>query len=135
MIAKRPLLGADMVTAKADIERYVGAGRIDPYALTLPHFHNDALQALVTGGVVGLLAWLSILAAPLLFFWRALRAEATPARPQAALALAGMLVVVSYFAFGLSEVIFWSVKGSLFYALMVFLLMGLCLNAKEIDGK
>jgi O-antigen ligase len=50
-------------------------------------------------------------------------------------ALAGMLVVVSYFSFGLTEVIFWSVKGSLFYALMIFILMGLCLNAKENDGK
>ena len=36
--------------------------------------------------------------------------------------------------FGLTEVIFWSVTGSLFYALMVFLLMGLCLNAKEKIG-
>jgi len=27
-------------------------------------------------------------------------------------------------------VIFWSLKGSMFYALMVFLLMGLCLVAK-----
>jgi O-antigen ligase len=124
-----------MVIAKSDLERYVGAGRLDPYVLELPHFHNQALQALVTGGVVGLLAWLSMLAAPLLFFWRALRAEAAPGRQQAALALAGLLVVVSYFAFGLTEVIFWSVKGSLFYALMVFLLMGLCLNAKENDGK
>jgi O-antigen ligase len=41
-----------------------------------------------------------------------------------------MLVVLSYFSFGLTEVIFWSLKGSMFYALMVFLLMGLCLVAK-----
>jgi O-antigen ligase len=135
LIAERPLLGADVVTAKADIERYVGAGRIDPVVLPMPHFHNDALQVLVTGGVVGLLAWLSILAAPLLFFARALRGQAAPGAQQVALALAGMLVVVSYFSFGLTEVIFWSVKGSLFYALMIFLLMGLCLNAKENDGK
>jgi O-antigen ligase len=135
LIAERPLLGADVVTAKAGVDRYVGAGRIDPVVLPMPHFHNDALQALVTGGVVGLLAWLSILAAPLLFFARALRAREAPDRQQLALALAGMLVVVSYFSFGLTEVIFWSVKGSLFYALMIFLLMGLCLNAKENDGK
>jgi O-antigen ligase len=135
LIAERPLLGADLVTAKAEMERYVRAGRIDPAVLSMPHFHNEAVQALVTGGVVGLFAWISILAAPLLFFARALRAEAAPGRQQAALALAGMLVVVSYFSFGLTEVIFWSVKGSLFYALMIFILMGLCLNAKETDGK
>ena len=50
-------------------------------------------------------------------------------------AQAGMLVVLCFFGFGLTEVIFWSVKGSLFYALMIFMLMGLCLNAKENDGK
>jgi O-antigen ligase len=133
LIAERPLLGADMVTVKADLDRHVGAGRLDPVVLTMPHFHNDALQALATGGVVGLLAWLSMLAAPLLFFARALRARDHPGRRQ--VALAGMLVVVSYFGFGLTEVIFWSVKGSLFYALMIFMLMGLCLNAKENDGK
>jgi O-antigen ligase len=136
LIAERPLLGADMVTVKADVDRYVRAGRIDPVVLPMPHFHNDALQALITGGVVGLLAFLSILLAPLLFFARALRPEAGARREQFALALAGMLVVLSYFSFGLTEVIFWSVKGSLFYALMIFLLMGLCLNAKEKnDGK
>jgi O-antigen ligase len=135
LIAERPLLGADVVTARTGLERYVRAGRIDPVVLPLPHFHNDALQALVTGGVVGLLAWLSILAAPLLFFARALRGQAAPGAQQVALALAGMLVVLSYFSFGLTEVIFWSVKGSMFYALMIFILMGLCLNAKENDGK
>ncbi len=41
-----------------------------------------------------------------------------------------MLVVLCYFSFGLTEVIFWSLKGSMFYALMVFLLMGFCLAAQ-----
>jgi O-antigen ligase len=54
--------------------------------------------------------------------------------PQFAQALAGALVVFSYACFGLTEVIFWSVAGSLFYALMVFLLMGFCLNAKVKIG-
>lgn len=135
MIAERPLLGADRAVVKADMERYVKEGRIDPVVLPMPHFHNDALQAMVTGGVAGVLAWLSTLVAPLLFFARQLRPQEKPNRQQFGLALAGMLVVVSYFGFGLTEVIFWSVKGSLFYALMVFLLMGLCLNAKENDGK
>jgi O-antigen ligase len=77
--------------------------------------------------------WLGTLAAPLAFFARQLRAQA--GRERRALALAGALVVVSFFGFGLTEVIFWSVKASLFYSLTVFLLMGLCLNAKEDDGE
>jgi O-antigen ligase len=54
--------------------------------------------------------------------------------PQFAVALGGALVVLGYIGFGLTEVIFWSMKSSVFYALMVFLLMGFCLNAKEKIG-
>jgi O-antigen ligase len=82
--------------------------------------------------VTGFALWLAVMVAPLLFFARALREGR--GTPQSALALAGILVVTSYMCFGLTEVIFWSMKGSLFYALMVFVLMGFCLNAKEKIG-
>jgi len=131
LIAERPLFGLDQASMKAELERYVAQGRLDPVVLPMEHLHNDALQAIATGGVPGLLAWLGILAAPFVFFSR----HARTGMGQSAPALAGMLVVLSYFSFGMTEVIFWSVKGSLFYALMVFLLMGLCLNAKEKIGK
>ena len=132
LIAERPLLGRAHAEARRAMALRVGQGTLDPVVLPAEHFHNDALQALVTGGVAGLLAWLGILAAPLVFFARLLRArDADSFAP----ALAGVLVVSSYLCFGLTEVIFWSVKASLLYAQMVLLLMGLCLNTKEIDGK
>jgi O-antigen ligase len=124
LIAERPLLGAAPAVVRAELAGYVRTGVLDPEVLPPVHFHNDALQALVVGGVPGLLAWLAILVAPLLFFAGALRARPGNAAP----ALAGMLLVVSFFAFGLTEVIFWSVRASLFYALMVFALMGLSLQ-------
>jgi O-antigen ligase len=132
LIAERPLLGRSHPDAKRALALRVGAGTLDPVVLPAEHFHNDALQVLVTGGVAGLLVWLTTLAAPLAFFERELRARRAASF---APALAGMLVVSSYFCFGLTEVIFWSVKASLLYALMVLLLMGLCLNTKENDGK
>ena len=133
LIQERPLLGMHHRGAKLEMARLVEEGKLDAVVLPAEHFHNDALHVLVVGGLAGLFAWLSTLAAPLVFFSRALR---TPERGDAfAAALAGMLVVLSYFAFGLTEVIFWSVKASMVYALGVFILMGLCLNAKEIDGK
>lgn len=132
LIAERPLLGRSLPEAKREMARRVAAGTLDPVVLPPVHFHSDALHMLVTGGVAGLLAWLAILAAPLAFFARSVRSGG---EGSFAPALAGMLVVTSYFCFGLTEVIFWSVKASLLYALMVFILMGLCLNTKEIDGK
>jgi O-antigen ligase len=137
LIEQRPLFGLDRNTLRAEIRNMVEQGTLDPAILSLEHLHNDGLQALATGGIFGLLAWAGILVAPFVFFARQLgrgahaQAHARGAGlPQFAPALAGMLVVLSYFSFGLTEVIFWSLKGSMFYALMVFLLMGLCLVAK-----
>lgn len=135
LIGENPLFGTDLASAKRRLAEHVAAGRLDAVVLPMPHFHNDALHSLVVGGVFGFAAWLGILAAPLVFFARVLSRKEHASKPRFALALAGMLVVTIYFSFGLTEVIFWSVKASLFYALMVFLLMGLCLNAKENDGK
>jgi len=117
---------------RARLAEYGKEGRFDSRVLELPHMHNDGLQVLVTGGVVGFILWAAALGAPLAFFFRALR-DGTRA-PQFAVALGGAMVVLGYVGFGLTEVIFWSMKGSLFYALMVFLLMGFCLNAKEKIG-
>lgn len=129
LIREHPLLGLDFGACRARLAELAQQGRLDPMVLSLPHLHNDGLQALATGGVLGFTAWAAILAAPFLFFSRQIGAGVRA--PQFAAALAGMLVVLGYLSFGLTEVIFWSMKGSLFYALMVFVLMGLCLNAKE----
>lgn len=132
LIREHPLLGMDFDACRARLAEYAHAGRLDPLVLQLPHLHNDGLQMLATGGVVGFILWAATLGAPLAFFLRAL-GDGTRA-PQFAVALGGALVVLGYVGFGLTEVIFWSMKASLFYALMVFLLMGFCLNAKEKIG-
>lgn len=138
LIREHPLFGLDFAACRARLAEYAQAGHLDPMVLTLPHLHNDGLQELATGGVAGFALWAAILVAPLLFFLRQLRQEQSGApgarAPGFALALAGVLVVLCYGSFGLTEVIFWSMKGSLFYALMVFMLMGFCLNAKEKIG-
>lgn len=127
LIREHPLFGLDFEACRVRLAAYAQAGRLDPAVLVLPHLHNDVLQVLATGGVAGLACWASTLVAPLRFFLRRLDGRA----PQAALALGGALVVLGYAGFGLTEVMFWSMKASLFYALMVFLLMGLCLNVKD----
>ena len=132
LVEEKPLLGRDFEAARARLAQYAREGKLDPMVLELPHLHNDGLQALATGGVAGFVLWAAILATPLAFFLRRLGRDARA--PQFAVALAGVLVVLGYIGFGLTEVIFWSMKGSLFYALTVFMLMGFCLNAKEKIG-
>jgi O-antigen ligase len=135
LIAEHPLIGQEPTTYKQRMFKLAQADRIDEVILVLPHFQNDAMQVLVSGGVLGLACWLGILLAPLSFFVRELRGAAGQSRQRIALALAGIVVISSYISFGLTEVIFWSVGGALFYSLMVFILMGFCLNARDADGK
>lgn len=134
LIQDHPLFGIEPNLMHKYLGSYVEQGRLDPVVLTMPHLHNAILQALATGGIPGLLAWLGMFAAPFAYFVRMLRGGGTVAA-QFTPALAGLLVVTSYFCFGLTEVIFWSMKGCLFYALMVFLLVGFCQVAKEEIGK
>jgi O-antigen ligase len=134
LVGENPVFGIEPNLIKPHFRRLIDQGRLDPVVLTMPHIHNEVLQALVTGGIVGLLAWLGVMLAPLVYFVRTLKAGGAGA-PQFTPALAGLLVTASYLAFGLTEVIFWSMKGCLFYALMVFLLVGFCETAKEEIGK
>ncbi|NML61193.1 O-antigen ligase family protein [Massilia sp. RP-1-19] len=130
LIGDAAVLGRGETGYRKVLEPLVQEGELDPVVLTMPHFHNEALQALVTGGVVGFAAWFGMILAPFAFFTRAISVK-NASRQEFATALAGILLVTSYFGYGLTEVIFWSLKGALFYALMVFLLMGFYLNAKD----
>jgi len=130
---EQPWMGQDTAAWKRRMHDWVEAGELRPVVFAPPvppHLHNDALQALVTGGWPGLLAWSGILLAPLCFFLRRLGARGPPG-PFHAAALAGTLFVLAYIGFGLSEVIFWSMKASVFYALVLSLLMGWCLADQE----
>ena len=151
LIGERPWLGRSIDASAQRMAQLVAAGRLDAVTLEPSHVHNDMLQRLVTGGVPGMLIWSATLIAPLLFFAAPLRRAALPSRQQSsrqqpgrqqssrqqpsreqvALSLAGVLLVTCYASFGLTEVIFWSLRSCLFYATMVFILMGLCLNAAD----
>lgn len=131
LIARHPWSIASPQQVRDELAEEVAAGRLHGFVTEYEHFHNDILQVLVYGGVPGLLVWLGTLLAPFLFFLRILNSRLAADTRAAAPALAGMLLVLSYFSFGLTEVIFWSVRSSMFYALMLFLMMGLCLNAKD----
>lgn len=131
LIAERPWFGQDIESYKRRMETMVSDGQLDQVALEPTHIHNDILQRLVTGGVPGVLTYAATLFAPLMFFAGTLRRSGHPSREQVALGLAGMLLVAAYFSFGLTEVIFWSVRSCIFYSTMVFILVGCCLNAAD----
>jgi O-antigen ligase len=137
LIRERPWTGQDTPAYKRRMREWIAQGKLSPALFAPPeppHMHNDVLQMLVTRGVTGLLAWCGILIAPACFFAGQLRAAA-PGGSRRTAALAGLAFVLAYAGFGLTEVIFWSMKASLFYALMVFLLMGYCLSGQRAEAR
>jgi O-antigen ligase len=142
LVREHPWAGLDTPAYKRRMRAWVAEGKLGPAVFAPPeppHLHNDLLQVLVTRGAIGLAAWIGILLAPLGFFWTALRRPRTRVAgqpgPARAAALAGLMLVLAYASFGLTEVIFWSMKANVFYALMVFLLVGWVLDADRAAGR
>jgi O-antigen ligase len=138
MLAReRPWTGRDTPAYKRRMREWIAEKRLSPAVFAPPeppHLHNDALQMLVTRGLTGLLAWAATLIAPACFFAGQLRTRPAGGSRRSSrhtAALAGLAFVIAYAGFGLTEVIFWSMKASLFYALTVFLLMGYCLSEQK----
>lgn len=86
------------------------------------HAHNEILNALATEGLFGALSIVFVYLAPAQYFLSRLRSAQTDRH----FALAGFILVLSFIDFGLTQVMFAHHIGSGFYALCVFVLVGLC---------
>jgi len=129
MIAEHPFIGVGRDQFHDELQALERAGRLQKsLALIYSTPHNDVLNTLATGGLLDLSFLLLIYGAPLAFFMRTLR-HGPPAA--AAPALAGLLLVICFIAFGLTDVMFWLMLTKAFYATMVCVLVGFCLAAQS----
>jgi O-antigen ligase len=128
MIAEHPFIGVGRDAFHDELQALEREGRLQKsLALIYSTPHNDVLNTLATGGLLDLSFLLLIYGAPLAFFMRTLR-HGPPAA--AAPALAGLLLVICFIAFGLTDVMFWLMLTKAFYATMVCVLAGFCLAAQ-----
>ncbi len=91
--------------------------------------HNDILYFLATGGLLDFSFFVLIYGAPLIFFLRRLRNPLCPRRSEA---LAGLLLVLCFFDFGLTDTMFWLMMPKIFYSMMVCTLIGFCLSSTAV---
>jgi len=125
MFEEHPLFGVGRTRYHAALSELIDHGRINAAVRDYHHAHNEMLQALATEGLPGAFALLFLYAAPLTFFVRCLRRDDV-SKPYA---LAGMLLVLSYIDFGLTQVLSAHHVDSAFFALTVCVLAGLCMPA------
>jgi O-antigen ligase len=125
MIAEHPLIGVGRDQFRPVLLELARQGRVQQSpALIYSSAHNDVLHTLATGGLVDFTFLMLMYGAPLAFFWRTLHSGAAR---RAAPALAGLLLVICFIGFGLTDVMFWLMIPKSFYAMMVCALTGFCL--------
>lgn len=129
IFAEHPLTGIGRANYQKGLQDLVGRKELPPAVAGLRHAHNEILNALATEGIIGGLALLFLYAAPFTFFLQRLRHD--PACRT--YALAGLLLVLSYVDFGLTQVMFAHHIGSAFYALVIGSLAGLCIQHRRKD--
>jgi len=125
MFIDHPWLGVGRDDFHAALNALAAQGRLQQGpALTFSSGHNDLLHCLATGGVLDAALLLLLYIAPMRYFIAQLR---RPDQGQHPLALAGLVVVVAFIGFGLTDVMFWLMKTKVFYVMMVGSLVGMCL--------
>jgi O-antigen ligase len=123
IFADHPLVGVGRANYNLGLNDLIASDQINPLVNDFHHAHNEMLHALATEGVIGGMALLFLYAAPCMFFMRILRRN-DASQP---VALAGLLLVLSFVDFGLTQVLFAHHAGAAFYALMGSVLAGLCI--------
>jgi O-antigen ligase len=84
------------------------------------HLHNDAADFAVIGGALGLFAYLCLLVAPLLIFWRA----PDPQMRRLTL-LGGLMLSGGYFTLGMTNAMFGILPQTMLYGVLLGLLVAL----------
>lgn len=91
------------------------------------HLHNEYLTNLVSAGVIGLLALLTLLFTPIVVFYRKLKDEKTYYY-----ALMGILLCVGYVTFGFTHIAFGEEHINAFYVLFIGLLFPIVANKERV---
>lgn len=116
---ERPWLGWGQVDYEARKHAAVVAGETPPVVEQFNHAHNEWLDMFAKRGLVGVLALAAFLAIPGACYARALRQPAgdgLEVRERAA--LCGLVLVVGFAGFGLTQVMFAHNNGNMMYLFM-----------------
>lgn len=119
MIAQQPLLGW------GSFEHYVAlTGVQDQMLIQYNHMHNDVLDAWVKRGVLGVVALAGIYLIPATLFYRELKRHSGAGQSIAArsAALAGMMLVIATFVFGLTQSYLTHSSGVTIYVFLLVIL-------------
>ena len=121
LFAEKPLPGWGLKGYLVQRDQAIQKGELAPVIQEFQHAHNQFLDEAAKSGLVGIGAMLLLHGVPLIYFARRLKRSVSA--QMRALALAGLLVPLCFFVFGLTEAIFSWNNGPIavyFFAIAVF---------------
>lgn len=128
-----PLTGWGEQGYQQEKTRRVDAGQAPPVLLSFHHAHNEWLDMWAKHGLVGLLVLCAVFGVPGFIYGRALwlgtghavtSTNLPTGDPRLACAACGLLLVVGYLGFGMTQVMFAHNSSSIVYVFMNLLWMG-----------
>lgn len=129
VFAEHPLLGVGRSNFNQSLTELISRNEVHPDVHVMYHAHNEILHALATEGIVGGGALVLLFGAPLLFFLRHIHTGYACR----SYAMAGLLLVLSFIGFGMTQVLFSHHIGAAFYGMTVSVLAGLCMTTRRAE--
>ncbi|GAB2899185.1 hypothetical protein GCM10027278_19160 [Paralcaligenes ginsengisoli] len=126
-ISERPLFGWSYKDYDAKLDRLAAEKKIDPFVSGLSNTHNNYLEVWLHQGLFGLLALLTLYFYAFWRFCRRLRHDGLMVR---VLAVSGASLMVSFFLFGMTQVILGRNNGILFF-LLTLIIFWACMRHEE----
>jgi len=127
---QHPVLGVGWGGYKPNASKLVKQGKRNPSAAAWGHPHNEYFSVMASSGTIGLVALLMLFFVPMRNFIFAIKSGSDSAR---VLGMAGVILVVGYMNFALTEAIFERDLPIGFYAFFVALITALIACRYELD--
>lgn len=129
LIAAKPMFGwgsEGYLRAKTNMAEM---GELDQFVLQFNHPHNEFLDVMIKRGLFGLVALLLLYLVPLGLFYKGLRLYCLKCRSYA---VAGAILTVAYFDFGMTQAFLSHNSGVMIYCFMLIVIWSLYANSQKI---
>jgi len=127
MFLEQPITGGGWDQFRKFTQGMVAAGGLHPSAEEYAHPHNQFLSSLAKGGLLSLISLLALFFVPAWVFYRGFRLLGPD--PAASMALSGLILIVLYMGFGMSEAILERTRPVLFFTFYLAVFMGRTMRA------
>jgi O-antigen ligase len=132
MFSEHPLLGVGDDNFDPALQSLVDEGRVDGKILTFRHLHNQFVDHAAKGGLLALLALLTVLLGPTILFWRYMSSDAPLIRASATL---GVSFALTFLVFNFTQGMFSRNIGVMMYVIVPLLAWTIIRQAEAGDRK